>query len=66
MNAATWKLFDRVANDYDEVVPFFADFGAAIMAAIDPPAGCRFLDLGAGRGRAHRAGTRPRMRGNGR
>ena len=50
MNAATWKLFDRVANDYDEVVPFFAGFGAAIMAAIDPPTGCRFLDLGAGTG----------------
>jgi SAM-dependent methyltransferase len=50
VNAATWKLFDGVANDYDEVVPFFADFGAAIMAAVDPPAGCRFLDMGAGRG----------------
>jgi ubiquinone/menaquinone biosynthesis C-methylase UbiE len=50
VNVATWKLFNRVAQDYDEVVPFFAEFGAAIMAALDPPAGCRFLDMGAGRG----------------
>ena len=50
MDTSTWKLFDRVAGDYDEVVPFFAEFGATIMAVLDPPAGCRFLDLGAGRG----------------
>ncbi|NUT19813.1 MAG: methyltransferase domain-containing protein [Hamadaea sp.] len=50
MNVATWKLFDRLAPDYDEVVPFFAEFGAEIVATLDPPAGCRFLDLGAGRG----------------
>jgi len=50
VNTSTWKLFDRVAADFDQVVPFFAEFGAAIMAALDPPAGCRFLDLGAGRG----------------
>lgn len=50
MNQSTWELFDRVAADYDGVVPFFAEFGAAIVAAIDPPAGCRLLDLGAGRG----------------
>ncbi|MEV6923856.1 class I SAM-dependent methyltransferase [Dactylosporangium sp. NPDC051485] len=50
MNGSTWELFDRVAADYDEVVPYFASFGTAIMATIDPPPGCRFLDLGAGRG----------------
>ncbi len=50
MNGSAWELFDRVAADYDEVVPFFASFGTAIIAAIDPPPGCRFLDLGAGRG----------------
>ncbi|GIF77413.1 class I SAM-dependent methyltransferase [Asanoa siamensis] len=50
MIGPTWTLFDRVAADYDAVVPFFAEFGAAIVAAVDPPAGCRFLDLGAGRG----------------
>lgn len=50
MDGAAWKLFDRVAGDYDEVVPFFAEFGAAIVAVLEPPAGCRFLDVGAGRG----------------
>jgi SAM-dependent methyltransferase len=50
MNTATWQLFDRVAGEYDQVVPFFAEYGAAVMAVLDPPAGCRFLDLGAGRG----------------
>jgi ubiquinone/menaquinone biosynthesis C-methylase UbiE len=54
---STWRLFDRVAGDYDEVVPFFGSFGEAIVAALDPPAGCRFLDLGAGRG----ALTRPAL-----
>lgn len=50
MREPSWTLFDRVAADYDEVVPFFADFGAAIVDVLAPPAGCRFLDLGAGRG----------------
>ncbi|MEV7623459.1 class I SAM-dependent methyltransferase [Actinoplanes sp. NPDC089786] len=46
----TWRLFDRLASSYDEVVPFFASFGRSIVSALDPPPGCRFLDLGAGRG----------------
>lgn len=46
----TWRLFNRVAGDYDQIVPFFRKYGAAIMEAIGPPAGSRFLDLGAGRG----------------
>ena len=50
MQESTWRLFDRVAGEYDEVVPFFGSFGAAIVDALDPPAGTRFLDLGAGRG----------------
>jgi ubiquinone/menaquinone biosynthesis C-methylase UbiE len=50
VNAPAWKLFDRVAADYDQVVPFFAEFGAEIISVLEPPAGCRFLDLGAGRG----------------
>ncbi|MDR6320796.1 class I SAM-dependent methyltransferase [Actinoplanes couchii] len=45
-----WRLFDRMAGDYDQVMPIFHEFGKAIVAAVDPPAGCRFLDLGAGRG----------------
>ncbi|MEV0458173.1 class I SAM-dependent methyltransferase [Catellatospora methionotrophica] len=50
MDASAWKLFDRVAADYDQVAPFFADFGRAIVEVLDPPAGCRLLDLGCGRG----------------
>lgn len=50
MDGSAWKLFHRVAADYDQVAPFFAEYGAAIMDVPDPPAGCRFLDLGAGRG----------------
>jgi 2-polyprenyl-3-methyl-5-hydroxy-6-metoxy-1,4-benzoquinol methylase len=46
----TWALFDRVAEDYDQVAPFFASYGASIVDVLDPPPGCRFLDLGAGRG----------------
>ncbi|WP_196279304.1 class I SAM-dependent methyltransferase [Catellatospora vulcania] len=50
MDESAWKLFDRVAGDYDQVAPFFAEYGRAIMDVLDPPAGCRVLDLGAGRG----------------
>jgi len=50
VDKSSWHLFDRVAGDYDEVVPFFAEYGQAIVAALDPQPGCRFLDLGAGRG----------------
>jgi SAM-dependent methyltransferase len=50
VDGPAWRLFDRVAGEYDEVVPFFAEYGRSMMAAIDPPSGCRFLDLGAGRG----------------
>src|SRR5262245_51930393 len=50
MEESAWKLFDRIAGDYDRVAPFFAEYGAAIVDVLDPPAGCRFLDLGAGRG----------------
>jgi ubiquinone/menaquinone biosynthesis C-methylase UbiE len=50
VDGPSWRLFDRIAGDYDEVAPFFAEYGAAIVAALDPPPGCRFLDLGAGRG----------------
>lgn len=50
MEHSAWKLFDRVAADYDQVAPFFAEFGRAIVDVLDPPAGCRLLDLGCGRG----------------
>jgi hypothetical protein len=37
VDTSAWRLFDRIAADYDEVVPFFAEYGAAIVAALDPP-----------------------------
>lgn len=53
-----WRLFDRLAGDYDQVMPFFREFGEAIIAVVDPPAGCRVLDLGAGRGALTEAALR--------
>jgi SAM-dependent methyltransferase len=50
MREPAWTLFDRVADSYDQVAPFFTAYGQAIVDVLDPPPGCRFLDLGAGRG----------------
>lgn len=50
MDQPTWRLFDRVADDYDEVLPFFSAYGASIVAALAPVSGVRFLDVGAGQG----------------
>ncbi|HEY2549996.1 MAG TPA: methyltransferase domain-containing protein [Streptosporangiaceae bacterium] len=45
------RLFDRVASSYDDVLPFFAEFGRITAAALPGPAeGGRLLDIGAGRG----------------
>ena len=44
-------LFDRVADSYDTVVPFFSSFGDRTAAALPPPAaGARLLDVGSGTG----------------
>jgi len=42
--------FDTVADSYDQVLPFFASFAAATVAALTLPPGARVLDLAAGRG----------------
>jgi SAM-dependent methyltransferase len=55
VEAPAWQLFERVADEYDEVLPFFSTFGASIMSTVDLWAGCRVLDLGAGRGALTRA-----------
>lgn len=46
----TWTLFDRLADTYDEVIPFFATFGSQLVELLDPVPGTRLLDVGAGRG----------------
>ncbi len=43
--AAGW--FDRLAGEYDQVVPYFAGFGEQLIGWLDPPSGARLLDLGA-------------------
>jgi SAM-dependent methyltransferase len=43
-------LFNRVAERYDEVVPFFAAFGEQIAEAVPITSGTRLLDVGTGRG----------------
>jgi SAM-dependent methyltransferase len=48
--ADTWTLFDRLADGYDEVVPFFTAFAVRLVELLDQPAGTRVLDVGSGRG----------------
>jgi SAM-dependent methyltransferase len=45
-----WRLFDQLADEYDQELPFFARYGEAIVAGLAPQPGTRFLDLGAGAG----------------
>jgi SAM-dependent methyltransferase len=45
-----WTLFDRLADRYDQVIPFFAEFGARLLDLVDPAPGTRLLDIGSGRG----------------
>ncbi|WP_250007322.1 class I SAM-dependent methyltransferase [Actinoplanes sp. M2I2] len=42
--------FDRVADSYDEVLPFFSGFASLTVDRLAPPAGVRALDLACGRG----------------
>ncbi|BFU46206.1 class I SAM-dependent methyltransferase [Krasilnikovia sp. MM14-A1004] len=45
------ELFDRVADRYDEVLPFFESFGRLCVDRLPMPGtGDRLLDIGAGRG----------------
>lgn len=43
-------VFDRAADSYDEVVPFFATFGQRLVRWAGISEGDRVLDVGAGRG----------------
>jgi len=42
--------FNGVADVYDEVLPFFADFAQAVVERVAPAPGIQALDLAAGRG----------------
>jgi ubiquinone/menaquinone biosynthesis C-methylase UbiE len=51
MSEAVVDLFDRVADRYDMVLPFFGEFGRVCVDLLPAPApGDRLLDIGAGRG----------------
>ncbi|MEU8658621.1 class I SAM-dependent methyltransferase [Actinoplanes philippinensis] len=51
MTDAWIEVFDRVAESYDTVVPFFSSFGRLMIAELPPPAeGTRLLDVGSGAG----------------
>lgn len=44
------ELFDGLAHEYDQHVPFFSTFGAHLVAWCDLQPGQRVLDIAAGRG----------------
>jgi SAM-dependent methyltransferase len=44
------ELFDRIADGYDEDVPFYATIGRMLVSWAEPAADARVLDIGAGRG----------------
>jgi len=47
----TWpELFDRLADRYDQVIPFFAELAGQLLDVLDPDPGTRLLDIGSGRG----------------
>lgn len=43
-------LFNELADQYDQVLPFFAAMAEATLDVVDPRPGIRLLDVGAGRG----------------
>ncbi|GHJ50636.1 hypothetical protein Cs7R123_79780 [Catellatospora sp. TT07R-123] len=46
----TWALFDRLADRYDQAVPYFATCARQLVDIVDPTPGSRVLDIGTGRG----------------
>jgi len=47
---AVLRLFDELAGEYDQHIPFFAPFGRDLVAWCDLRPGKRVLDIAAGRG----------------
>ncbi|SNY66115.1 class I SAM-dependent methyltransferase [Paractinoplanes atraurantiacus] len=50
MTQSVIDLFDRVADRYDEVLPFFSELGRLVAERLPGENGGRLLDIGAGRG----------------
>ena len=50
MTDTVTALFDRLADGYDQVIPFFAEFAGQLLDVLDPDPGTRLLDIGSGRG----------------
>ena len=48
--AAVLRLFDELAGEYDQHIPFFATFGRDLVTWCDLRPGQRVLDIAAGRG----------------
>jgi ubiquinone/menaquinone biosynthesis C-methylase UbiE len=49
------RKYDELADRYEEVFPYVADVGKQLVTFAAPTAGCRVLDVGAGRGAVARA-----------
>ncbi|MBE2997232.1 class I SAM-dependent methyltransferase [Nocardiopsis sp. HNM0947] len=47
-------MYEDLADDFDQAVPFYASFGRAMVNAIDPRSDSALLDLAAGRGAVSR------------
>jgi SAM-dependent methyltransferase len=50
MTDTTPAFFNRLADRYDQVIPFFAEFAGQLLDVLDPDPGTRLLDIGSGRG----------------
>jgi SAM-dependent methyltransferase len=44
------RLFDELAEGYDQLAPMFGTFGESLVALMGPGPGTDFLDIGSGRG----------------
>lgn len=49
------RKYDELADRYEEVFPYVAAVGRQLVGYVNPPAGSRVLDVGAGRGAVARA-----------
>ena len=55
-------LFDRLADRYHQVIPFFAEFAGQLLDVLDPDPGTRLLDIAAPRAGRRGAGQGRRQR----